>query len=351
MTPFDTTYVSIDPPAHRDYNDPSTVIKDLRSDWYGLIADLHDVVHTETVRYAAAKGLKHLFLPITTRTVTCPTALGSDAEPVPVTVGGVRTYLADSMQFALEYGCRVAPGGCYTIMPSFRGEQPDKTHLGQYAHSEAEIPGDLDALIVYVTGYVKALAGAVLETVGGRLEAARGDVSHLVRMVETASFEQLTFEEAVACVADVEGAVRDEGTWRTLTRKGERLLLDRVSEFLWVHHFDSLAVPFYQASGDDQFRTARAADLFFGIGEVVGSGERHTDVDRLRKSMALHGVNEHEYAWYVRMKQELPMLTSGFGMGIDRFLMWVLNHDDIRDLPLISRIDEPEDWPDAVVRP
>jgi asparaginyl-tRNA synthetase len=351
VTSFDTTRVSIDPPARRDSNDPMTVINDLRSGWYGLIADLHDVVHTETVRYAAAQGLKHLFLPITTRTVTCPTALGSDSEPVPVTVTGVHTYLADSMQFALEYGCRVAPGGCYTIMPSFRAEQPDATHLGQYTHSEAEIPGDLDALIAYVTGYVKALAGAILDNAGGRLEAARGNVSHLVRMVEGASFEQMTFEEAVARVSDVEGAVRDAGAWRTLTRKGEQALLDRVSEFLWVHDFDSLAVPFYQASGNDQFRTARGADLFFGVGEVVGSGERHTDAERLRKSMALHGVDEREYAWYVRMKQELPMLTSGFGMGIDRFLMWVLNHDDIRDLPLISRVDEPEDWPHAVVRP
>lgn len=351
MTSFDTTCVPIYPVGRRDSNDPRTVIDDLRSGWYGLIAELNDVVHTETVRYAAGRGLKHLFLPITTRTVTCPTALGSDAEPVPVTVTGVHTYLADSMQFALEYGCRVAPGGCYTIMPSFRAEQADETHLGQYTHSEAEIPGDLNAVIAYVTGYVKALSGAILENLGERLEAARGDVSHLVRMAGSGGFEQLTFDEAVARVADVPGTVRDEGTWRVLTRKGEQLLLDRVSEFLWVHHYDSLAVPFYQAAGDDQFRTARAADLFFGMGEVVGAGERHSDAEPLRRSMTLHGVDEREYAWYVHMKQELPMLTSGFGMGVDRFLMWVLGHGDIRDLPLISRIDEPEDWPVAVVRP
>jgi aspartyl/asparaginyl-tRNA synthetase len=51
------------------------------------------------------------------------------------------------------------------------------------------------------------------------------------------------------------------------------------------------------------------------------------------------------------MRDELPMQTSGFGMGVERFLMWVLNHDDIRDVPLVSRIDEPRRWPDAVSRP
>lgn len=352
MASFKSVTASIDPPTFRDENDPKSVVRSLRSPWSHLVADLHDIIHRETVRYASSHGLKSLFLPLTSRTVTCPTALGSDAEPVPVTVNGVHTYLADSMQFALEYGCRVAPGGCYTIMPSFRGESPDETHLGQYTHSEAEIPGDMNALIRYVTGYVRALANAILEEMGDRMAGARGDVSHLSRMAEgLGEFEQLTFDEAVAVVSDVDGTVQDGGDWRTLTRKGEKLLMQRGGEFVWVHHFDNLSVPFYQAFGDDEFRTAKSADLYFGMGEVVGSGERHSDAEQLRKSMALHGVNELEYAWYVRMKEELPMVTSGFGMGVDRFLMWVLNHHDIRDLPLISRTDEPESWPPAVVRP
>jgi asparaginyl-tRNA synthetase len=45
------------------------------------------------------------------------------------------------------------------------------------------------------------------------------------------------------------------------------------------------------------------------------------------------------------------MRTSGFGMGVERFLMWVLNHDDIRDIPLVSRLNEPKAWPEAVLRP
>jgi asparaginyl-tRNA synthetase len=346
------TATTVEPPASWGSNDLAALARSLGSPWYRLVGDLHDIINVTTQRYASSRGVKSLFLPVTTRTVTCPTALGSDSEPVPVTVSGVNTYLADSMQFALEYGCRVAPGGCYTIMPSFRGENPDETHLGQYTHSEAEIPGDMHALIGYVTGYVQALAGAILDGVGDRLAEARGDVSHLVRMVETkGKFAELTFEEAVRAVADVDGTVRDEGEWRTLTRKGERLLMQRVSEFVWVHHFESLAVPFYQAFGDEAGTTAKSADLYFGMGEVVGSGERHTSAEELRKSIALHGVNEQEYAWYVRMKEEFPMLTSGFGMGIDRFLMWVLKHDDIRDMPLISRTGEPKAWPAFVTRP
>jgi aspartyl/asparaginyl-tRNA synthetase len=271
---------------------------------------------------------------------------------VAVAVSGVKTYLVDSMQFALEYGCRIVRTGCYTVMPSFRDESPDEGHLSQFTHSEAELVGGLDDLISYVEGYVKALVYAILTEAGDKLLLARGDTAHLERMVNRKqAFTRISFEEAAEILKGVDGAVRYEKNWRELTRKGERILLQRISDVLWVDCFDNLAVPFYQAFHDDSARTARNADLYFGMGEIVGAGERHKCALDLRKSMSMHGVPESEYEWYVRMREEMPLKTAGFGMGVDRFLMWVLNHDDIRDLPLISRIDEIKEWPPAVVRP
>ncbi|MGW5354610.1 amino acid--tRNA ligase-related protein [Streptomyces sp. NPDC004031] len=331
---------------------PDDFLASLRSPWYRLITDLEDLVLRATVEYAHGRGLRAMYLPMTTRTITCPTGLGSDSEPVPVTVGGVDTYLPDSLQFLLEYGCRLAPEGCYAVMPSFRGEQPDATHLNQFVHSEAEIPGGLDDLIEYVEGYVRHLAGAFLGTYGDRLQEWTGDVSHLERMAaHRTPFARLTFDEAARLLRNDEGTVRDEGEWRVLTKKGERLLMDRVDEFVWVTHFDHLSNPFYQAFADGTQRSANNADLLFGMGEVVGSGERHTGSADIRKALAVHGVPEGDYAWYVRMKEEFPLRTSGFGMGVERFLMWALGHDDIRDIPLISRVAEEKKWPSSVYRP
>jgi aspartyl/asparaginyl-tRNA synthetase len=237
-------------------------------------------------------------------------------------------------------------------MPSFRDEVPDSGHLSQFPHSEAEIVGGLDDLIRYVEGYIKTLAKAILDRMGDRLASARGDISHIERMADrTRDFERLSFEDAIRVVDDVDGAVRHEENFRLLTRKGELALMDRVDEVVWVHHFDNLAVPFYQAFGDSSASTARNADLYFGMGEIVGAGERHDNVPDLRKSMAMHGVAEVDYEWYISMREEVPMQTAGFGMGVDRFLMWALSHHDIRDLPLISRVDESKAWPSSVVRP
>jgi asparaginyl-tRNA synthetase len=331
---------------------PDLFLERLRSPWYALVADLQDVVLHTTAQYARARGVRNLHLPVTTRTITCPSGLGSDAEPVPVTVSGVDTYLADSMQFLLEYGCRVAPAGCYTVLPSFRAEIPDKRHLSQFTHSEAEIPGDLTEVMAYVEGYVKALARAILDRHGERLAEAIGDVSHLERMAgHDGPFPRITFAEAAALFDGADDCIRDLGNRRTLTNHGELELMRRVGEFVWVTHFDHLAVAFYQGFGDDDGHTATNADLLFGIGEVVGLGERHTEGEALRKAIAKHVVAESDYAWYAQMKSHMPMLTSGFGMGVERFLVWVLDHDDIRDIPLVPRGDEPPAWPASVDMP
>ena len=341
----------LQPPAGTG-NDQDTFLARVRSPWYVLIADLQDAILATTVEYARSRGLRNHHLPITTRTITCPGGLGSDSEPVRVRVSGVDTYLSDSMQFLLEYGCRVSPRGVYTVLPSFRDEQPDARHLSQFTHSEAEIPGNLADVMSYVEGYVRALAESLLDQYGERLAEAVGDVSHLERMAgHSAPFARLTFAEAAELLADESGCLRDEGGWRTLTHRGELELMRRVSEFVWVTHFDHLAVPFYQGFGDDDGLTAANADLLFGIGEVVGLGERHTDGETLRKAIAKHDVAEGDYAWYVRMKNEIPMPTAGFGLGIERFLLWVLRHDDIRDISLVPRGDESPSWPTSVDRP
>ena len=321
------------------------------SAWYRLVLDLYDTVLAATADFWRARGARAANMSLTTRTVTCADGRGSDACPVAVNVNGVETFLSDSMQFFLEYGCRFTEGGCWGILPSFRAEQPDETHLSEFTHSEAEIPGDLDDVIVAVEAYVRALSGRILDEHGAALRRAIGDIGHVERAAgRDRAFERLTFAEAVELVGP-DGVVEHPGTGRTLHRAGERRLIELIDEFVWVTHFDHLSVPFYQAFGDPQRVTAANADLFFGIGEVVGAGQRHSGVDDLRASLATHGIPEEQYDWYVRLKERMPMRTAGFGMGVERLLLWVLGHHDIRDLQLVPRFDGPSAFPAVVDKP
>jgi asparaginyl-tRNA synthetase len=221
-------------------------------------------------------------------------------------------------------------------MPSFRGEQTDETHLAQFMHSEAELPGSLDEIMNVVEDYLRRLCGELAGTCADLIARATGDLSHLDRVLhDPRPFVRLTFDNAVAVLNGDPRWVRTDDGYRTLTRAGEYELMARCGPFVWVTHWDHKAVPFYQAV--DARGRALNADLLFGPGEVVGAGQRHTTHDEVAEALRSHGVAADHYTWYVDMKRITPMQTSGFGLGIERFLMWLLGHDDIRDMQIFLR--------------
>jgi asparaginyl-tRNA synthetase len=175
-----------------------------------------------------------------------------------------------------------------------------------------------------------------------------GDVEHLERLTNLRGpLPRLSFDEAATKLDRDPGAVvwSEGGAFRNLTRRGEHALMDQFGGFVWVTHWDHLAVPFYQAFGDPGHVTALNADLLFGIGETVGAGERHVSDVELTEALDLHGIDAEPYAWYADMKREAPMRTAGFGLGIERLLLWVLKHDDIRDMQLLPRTNGRRDIP------
>lgn len=135
----------------------------LSTDWYHTIADLENAISCASIDFYRSKQLSTLHLPITTGAIISPMGLGSRSLPVKIKLFGQETYLADSMQFFLEYGCRLHSTGCYYIMPSFRGEDADNRHLCQFYHSEAEIPGTITDVMQFVEEYLRYLCKYILE--------------------------------------------------------------------------------------------------------------------------------------------------------------------------------------------
>ncbi|MFJ1708967.1 asparagine synthetase A [Kitasatospora sp. NPDC088346] len=329
--------LGLTPPG--SWQDPdSHYLTALTSPWYAALLGLQSTLTAATVSFWTARGLRFGHLPVTTGSVSSPMGLGSDSLPVQVDLFGAPTYLADSMQFGLEFLCRLNPEGAYYLMPSFRGEAPDATHLCQFFHSEAEIPGTLDDVIEVTEAYLRHV---VAELVAGHAETIReaaGGLDHVEALLaDPAPFRRITFEEAVAELGDDPAYVSTADGWRTLTRAGERELMRRLGEFVWVTHWDQLAVPFYQRR--DEHGRAFNGDLLFGPGEVVGAGERHIDGPEVLAALRTHEVDPAEYAWYVDMKSRIPLLTSGFGLGVERFFMWLLRQSDIRDFALLPRVN------------
>lgn len=313
--------------------------------WYKLLVKLENLVSMETMIFYEEKGIITMHLPVTTGSISSPMGRGSDSLPVKVNLEGIDTYLADSMQFLLEYGCRLNEKGVYYVMPSFRGEKADERHLCRFYHSEAEIPGNLEDVMNLVEEYIKYLSKKILENFKEELEKAIGDVSHIEKIANyKGNFPRITFNQAEQALKEKFGDnlndyIEYNDGWRNITRKAEQELIKIYDGIVWITNYDILAVPFYQKFDNDLAGTTKNADLLFGIGETVGCGERHQNDMDLLKSMKLHEVDKEEYEWYIKLKEKYPLQTAGFGMGIERYLMWVLKASDIRNMQICLRFN------------
>ncbi|MBU1143198.1 MAG: asparagine synthetase A [Firmicutes bacterium] len=324
-------------PSLRNKNEDYLKVVD--SKWYSLILKICDEINHCTHSFFRDQGIKSVFLPITTGSISSPIGLSSDSLPVGIEIAGIKTYLADSMQFLLEYSCRLTEKGTYYIMPSFRGEQLDERHLNQFFHSEAEIKGELSDVITLVENYLKFLTTKLIEKMSDDIIPFSKSIDHMKKMVSLKSFPTISFEQALKLLYETEGAIKYREGYAFITNIGEKKLIEMHGGFVWVTHFKRLTVPFYQASCGMDSSNALCADLLFGIGEVVGAGERCLTGRDVCDSISSQGLDSNPYEWYIKMKDKYPIQTSGFGMGVERFLLWVLNHNDIRDTQLILRVN------------
>jgi asparaginyl-tRNA synthetase len=277
-------------------------------------------------------------LPLTTNAISSPMGLGSDSKPLAVEIAGKPCFLADSMQFMLEYACRLNNSGAWYIMPSFRAEPADATHLNEFFHSEAEISGALDDIMCVVEEYLRSITSGALDRMR-KVTVVNQDLSHIEAFLEGPSIPAITFEEAVVTLRADPTFINIHDGWRTITRKGEQKLLSMFGGPVWLTQFDHLSVPFYQAyiPGTDR-RLAANADLLCGLGELVGAGERHATGEEVREALDHHEVPPTDYEWYINMKDTYPMHTAGFGMGVERWLQWLTKNPDIRNLSIIPRV-------------
>lgn len=322
----------------------------IRSQWYHNMFQIQNTLFHSTVEYFHnICQYSYALTPLTTDTISSPMGLGSDSEPVFVNILGQDVYLADSMQFVLEYFLRFQENlpGTYYISPSFRGEDPDATHLNQFYHVECELLGDMDNAIQIAEGYVFHLTNAMFKSHSDIILNTAGTLTHVTDMLSKLNgkkpLPRVTLDQAIPmlpsadCLEWVQEGQPQFG--RKLTRKGERILIEKYGCAVWLTEMDHLGVPFYQAyvEGTGQSK-AKACDLLLGLGETVGLGERHSTPELVQEALRHHAVPEESYKWYINMRQVTPLLTSGWGMGTERYLCWLLQHDDVRDIHIIPRM-------------
>ncbi|MFN8285153.1 MAG: asparagine--tRNA ligase [Chitinophagales bacterium] len=113
----------------------------------------------------------------------------------------------------------------------------------------------------------------------------------------------------------------------------ETVLTKMFGQPVMVYNWPQAVKAFYMKEDETDKGYAKGVDLLApeGYGEVVGGGERETDIERLKHKIVEHELPMSAFEWYLDLRRFGNIPHSGFGLGLERLVAWICGLQHIRE--------------------
>ena len=268
-----------------------------------------------------------------------PTPNKSGDQLFAVDYFGGRAYLAQSPQFYKQMAMAAGFDRVFEIGPVFRQQpQPTSRHDTEFTSVDIEMAwiGSEDELLAHEEEMLRRVIAAV--------QAAHAD--EVMRCfatelrVPSTPFPRVTLAEAkeiVAATGCPAGPADDD-----LDAEGERRLAEHVArthghEFVFVTHYPEPSRPFYHMRCDEDSVQSRSFDLLWNGLEITSGAQREHRYDRLVAQARARGIPTDLIGGYLDFFRFGCPPHGGFGLGLTRMLMSMLEVSDVREVTYLFR--------------
>ena len=278
--------------------------------YYSTLISFRHVIKVLCDSFMSKKiGAYNVDLFMFTNSVSSPMGPGSDSEAIQIKFGNYTTNLVDSSQFGFEPLLLNGLEKVYCYLPSMRGEEPDKRHLNQFYHCEAELLGNLDDVMNLVEDFVQYISAGLLE-MDNHLFILSTDYEKTKSILKTLAnlkrFQKIKFDDACKILEDndADKLINYTKHGRDISSAGERELMKIMNARMpiWLTHFDRDRVPFYQKPDPDNKSKVLNADMLFPPikessfgGEIIGAGQRQDLAEEIIESIDRQGLDKKPY--------------------------------------------------------
>jgi asparaginyl-tRNA synthetase len=247
-----------------------------------------------------------------------------------------KAYLTQSGQLYNEADA-MAFGKVYCFGPTFRAEKSKtRRHLTEFWMVEPEMAYATleevkrvgEELVVYVVG-------RVLENRRTELHDLERDTSKLETV--QSPFPRMSYDDAVVALQKKGSEIQWGGDFGNTD---ETLITEALDRPLIVDKFPSEIKAFYFEPDPERPELALGVDFIApeGYGEIIGGGQRISDLNLLLKRIDEHHLPREAFDWYIDLRKFGSVPHAGFGMGIERFVAWMCGLEHIRETIAFPRM-------------
>ena len=251
---------------------------------------------------------------------------------------GEKAYLTQSGQLYNEVFI-TALEKMFIFAPSFRAE-PSRTvkHLAEYWHLEMEAAYfSNEDCMRFEEEMVSHVCNKLAKEHPELLSALGRDPKDMAAIKPP--FDRMDYEDAISYL-NGHGAQKKSGD--DFGAEDEKILTGHLKQPIFITGYPKRIKAFYMKLDPGNPEKVLCADMLApeGHGEVIGGSERVWQLDELLGRMKEQDppLEEKDYKWYVDLRRYGSVPHAGFGLGMERFLKWVLNLDHIRDAIPFPRV-------------
>ena len=235
----------------------------------------------------------------------------------------------------------LALGSVYSFGPTFRAENSNTPyHASEFWMIEPEIASaDLYDDMQVIEGMIKYCINYVLENASDEMaffnkfiDKKKTLISDL-KKTAASDFKVYTYDEAIEYLLKADKKFEYPVSWgMDLKSEHERYLCEeKAGGPLFVINYPKETKAFYMRLNDDG-KTVAACDLLVpGVGELIGGSQREERFDVLLERMKELNVPVEPLQWYVDLRKYGTIKHSGFGVGLERMMLYLTRIGNIRD--------------------